>query len=482
VRLADLPDLAADALQHIGAYASDLARPTMRLGVTGLSRAGKTVFITALVHNLVAGGRMPFFAPVAEGRVRRAWLEPQPDDAVARFDIEDHIAALTGEPPRWPEGTRRISQLRVTLDYEPVSLWRHITGSRLLSIDIVDYPGEWLLDLPMMSLDFARWSHGALASSRVPGSATLASEWHSFLAGLGPDHAEDEVVARQGAALYTAYLQRVRDQAQGYAGLTPGRFLMPGDLAGSPALTFMPLDLTEGFNPTKGSLAAMLARRYEAYKTHVVTPFFRDHFSRLDRQIVLVDVLTALNGGAAAMTDLGQSLEAVLGAFRPGTNSWLSSILSKRIDRIAFAATKADHIHHTSHDRLEAVLGNLVGRAITRAQFAGAKVKVLAVAGVRSTREAERSDGGVTLPCVVGTPMAGERLGGKLLDGTRDVAVFPGDVPADAAAAVAGAAAGSLNVVRFRPPRLDIRGGTAAPFPHIRLDRALDFLVGDRLT
>ena len=37
----------------------------------------------------------------------------------------------------------------------------------------------------------------------------------------------------------------------------------------------------------------MMERRYEAYKTHVVRPFFRDHFARLDRQIVLVDALDA---------------------------------------------------------------------------------------------------------------------------------------------------------------------------------------------
>ena len=37
--------------------------PTVRLGVTGLARAGKTVFITALVRNLIAGGRLPLFSP-----------------------------------------------------------------------------------------------------------------------------------------------------------------------------------------------------------------------------------------------------------------------------------------------------------------------------------------------------------------------------------------------------------------------------------
>ncbi len=45
----------------------------------------------------------------------------------------------------------------------------------------------------------------------------------------------------------------------------------------------------------------MMERRYEAYKTHVVKPFFREHFARIDRQIVLVDALTAINRGPEAV-------------------------------------------------------------------------------------------------------------------------------------------------------------------------------------
>ena len=75
---------------------------------------------------------------------------------------------------------------------------------------------------------------------------------------------------------------------------------MPGDLEGSPALTFAPLpDLGEGRART-GSLRAMMERRYEAYKTHVVKPFFREHIARLDRQIVLIDAMQALNAGPGA--------------------------------------------------------------------------------------------------------------------------------------------------------------------------------------
>lgn len=85
-----------------GALADGWLSPSIRLGVTGLSRAGKTVFITALVHNLINGGRLPFFAAAAEGRIIRAFLQPQPDDGVPRFAYEDHLASLTARPSAWP--------------------------------------------------------------------------------------------------------------------------------------------------------------------------------------------------------------------------------------------------------------------------------------------------------------------------------------------------------------------------------------------
>src|SRR4029078_1382087 len=102
--------------------------------VPGRARAGKTVFITARVRSLVAGGRLPFFAAMAEGRVARAYLEPQPDDAVPRFDYEEHLGELAGGPPRWPESTRRISQLRVTIEYAHTSALRRALGPGRLHV------------------------------------------------------------------------------------------------------------------------------------------------------------------------------------------------------------------------------------------------------------------------------------------------------------------------------------------------------------
>ena len=58
------------------------------------------------------------FRVTAEDRLRSAHLDPQPDDAVPRFAYEEHLAALTGADRHWPESTRRISELRVSLEYD----------------------------------------------------------------------------------------------------------------------------------------------------------------------------------------------------------------------------------------------------------------------------------------------------------------------------------------------------------------------------
>ncbi len=58
-----------DVFRSIGDFASGLVTPSLKLGVTGLARSGKTVFITALVHNLIAGARLPFFDAAAQGRI-----------------------------------------------------------------------------------------------------------------------------------------------------------------------------------------------------------------------------------------------------------------------------------------------------------------------------------------------------------------------------------------------------------------------------
>jgi predicted YcjX-like family ATPase len=486
--LTSFADDARIALDNLADRASGFINPTIRLGVTGLSRSGKTVFISSLVHNLLHGGRLPLFEPVQSGRVSAVRLEQQPDDAVPRFQYEDHIRSLVKDRI-WPDSTRAISELRITLDYQSASGWNRLFSPGRLSIDIVDYPGEWLLDLPLLDKDYRTFSEETIALARAGIRAELSQDWLRLTNSVDVNAPADEMQARDLAAAFADYLKACKADERSLSTLPPGRFLLPGDLEGSPALTFAPLALPVGGKAERGSLLAMMERRYEAYKSVVVKPFFREHFARLDRQIVLVDALQAMNRGPEAVQDLERALGDVLACFRPGTNSLLSSLLGRRIDRVLVAATKADHLHHESHDRLDALTRRLVERAIGRIGMAGAGIDVMALASVRATREATVKRDGHDLPVIVGTPIEGETIAGERFDGIRKTAIFPGDLPQNPGGLFESIESGDasvhlpdVNVVRFRPPHLEeTGGGIKLSVPHIRLDRAMQFLFGDRL-
>ena len=228
------------ALDTLAGRAVGLFSPSLRLGVTGLSRAGKTVFISALVHNLIHGGRLPLFEARKSGRIAKAFLEHQPDDAVPRFQYEDHIAALVDDRV-WPDSTRAISEMRLSIEYESASGWNRMFSAGKLSIDIVDYPGEWLLDLPLLAKSFAEFSREAFEMAGLPVRADLSSEWRALSATVDPDRDSDEMIARRLAESFALYLRACKQDERALSTLPPGRFLMPGDLEGSPALTFAPL-------------------------------------------------------------------------------------------------------------------------------------------------------------------------------------------------------------------------------------------------
>ncbi|MEQ9259500.1 MAG: YcjX family protein [Roseovarius sp.] len=448
--------------------------PVVRLGVTGLSRAGKTVFITSLVANLLERGRMPGLVAAAEGRISAAFLQPQPDDTVPRFDYETHLAAMTGPEPRWPESTRAVSELRLSLRVRPTGLLAGLSGPRTVHVDIVDYPGEWLLDLALLEKDYATWSAEVLERLE---SRAEAAEFLALLRETDPTAPLDEPKAQALARAFTAYLQAARKA--GYTDCTPGRFLLPGDLEGSPALTFAPLPPVA--NPPRKSLGREMARRFEAYKARVVQPFFREHFARIDRQVVLADVLGAIHRGPRATEDMRRAMAEILGAFRPGQTAFLTRLLGgRRVEKILFAATKADHLHHSQHGALTAIMAAMLKEARARADFAGAETQAMALASLRATTEETRTHEGAKLDLVRGTLLTEE--GGR----GRQAAFHPGTLPEDPARLLAPAREGAetwldaeFGNMRFAPAALSLKPGEGPP--HIRLDRAAQFLLGDRL-
>ena len=120
------------------------------------------------------------------------------------------------------------------------------------------------------------------------------------------------------------------------------------------------------------------------------------------------------------------------------------------------------------HDRLTRLIDDLLFDPMNRAGYLGADIATLAVAALRTTREAKAERDGEHLDCIEGVPVGSD----------EPVVVFPGLLP-ETMASVADVGAGRYGFTEFRPPPELGRDGSG--LPHIRLDRALQFLIGDRL-
>lgn len=444
---------------------------SVRLAVTGLRRSGKTVFITSLVHQLMHGldsHQLPFFEIASSGRLRGTRRQFSPDMHIPSFRYDQALDCLTAEKPSWPGNTDRISEIRLAIRYKPNnSFLQRLTPVNTLYLDIIDYPGEWLLDLPLLEQSFEDWSaHIANLCSREP-RATLSREWREFLDQLDPSAEADERSLREAARLYTEFLNRCKEPAYGLTLLQPGRFTMPGDLAGAPLLEFCPLLKMPSNNKHPHSFYAEMKRRYDAYKEHVVKKFYHEHFSSFDRQIVLVDVLQAFNTGYETFRDMREAIDLVLKSFHYGKSGLFNRLFNVKIDKLLFAATKADHVTPNQLPNLELFLQQMLAKAKSNAVFEGVETETLALASLQSTQAAYTQFQGQKISCIKGVPK----------DGDKPVALFPGEVPVDIPVPEDWVE-DRFNFIEFRPPRLPDLQSTG--LPHIRMDRALEFLLGDK--
>jgi len=445
---------------------------TVRLAVTGLSGSGKTALITSLLYNLLSAvghpARLPFLRAAAERRIFAARLDAPPVETIAVFPVRDAITALAADPPHWPPSTTELRRADLTLCFTPAGfLGRVAGGTAELRLEVLDYPGEWLLDLPLLGQSYRDWSRVTLERARRGARASLARDWLDFLARHSADSPGDPEAAHQAHVLYRAFVAACRTQEQ-LSLLQPGRFLNAGQIADPSLLWFCPMPFAIGVHPRGGSMAALMEARFEAYKQLVVRPFFAQLARGVDRQIVLVDVLRALNAGQAAFADQRLAFETILAAFRFGRRGLLRLLFGARIDRVLFAATKADHVPALQRDHLEALMANLVAVPTLRAEAANAQVAATALASICCTEDGTDVIDGRKVDVVIGLPEGGERR----------IRFFPGIVPvAPPPEGFWGERFTEFPV--FQPPRIAPAEGDGVP--HIDLDKALDFLLGDTL-
>src|SRR5262249_39559111 len=262
------------------------------------------------------------------------------------------------------------------------------------------YPGEWLLDLPLLDQNYADWSRATLQLTQRGMRAETARDFLAFLSDHRHDAPASEEDARRAHELYLRHLRASRDQH----GLN---FLQPGPLGENSYMWFPPLDIPDNIDRiADGTLAAVMQRRFEAYKTEVVMPFYSQHFRNYSRQVVLVDVLGALLAGQEVFEDTRNAIDAIMESFRYGHSGIISRLLqSARIEKVLFAATKADHVPEVQRDHLAALLRNMIAIPALDVSSSNAMFDVAALASVISTEEDTQEIDGHRVQVVVGKPV-----------------------------------------------------------------------------
>ncbi len=469
-----------EQLQKFKRKANDLLNRTfdqhITLAVTGLSRSGKTAFITSLVNQLINEGNnshLSFFNPVHQGRFIAAKRVPQKNLHIPRFEYDASLAAFCNEPPTWPEATSGISELRLAIRYTPKgSLLKYAQDTATLYLDITDYPGEWLLDLPMLNQTYEEWSESTYALMKESPRAELSQPLIEKINQIDPLAPVDEQLLADISKEYTELLHVFRHDL-GLSVIQPGRFILPGELEDAPILQFFPytafenIELNTYQNAQDDTLIGMLRARFIEYKERVVRKFYKEHFINFDRQIVLADCLTPLNKGESSFNDLQHAITLILESFKYGQSSLFSRLFSPKIDKLLFAATKADHVTPEQHPKLVSLLNQLVYQTKHQLNYDTIEMKTLAIASVKTTKVGNSLHNGQPLPV----------LQGRRADNDEVITLFPGAVPEKLPKSSFWDSQ-QFNYIAFKPNQVcDVH----ECLPHIRMDQTMQFLFGDKM-
>ncbi|HIO71098.1 MAG TPA: hypothetical protein EYG60_04125 [Campylobacterales bacterium] len=396
----------------------------IRLAVTGLSRSGKTVFITSFINQLISGKKIE---SVMEKRGKRfiAKIAPKPK----QFDYFSIVDNFRNTIPKWPRSTSSISKIDIRLE---VKSNNKLLPNKFIDIEIIDYPGEWILDIGMAYMDFDEWSEKSLFQLRNKSKKALAQAWQSELNKhdiYGASDEDDEIAIIEQ---YRNYLDKLKQN---------GFFYIQPNILESEKLLFTPLPKPKYITPNENSIYSRFQKRYQEYIDEVVRPIAIDYFSNFDRQIVLVDILQPLQYGYNSFLDLTSVIRELVSIYKYGERSFLKPILEGRIDRVLFGATKADYLPKEQHEKFHKLLDLIVEEARRELDIKNIETETVVLASVVGDREK--------------ASWKTENIPDKFSKDSR--LKFP-----------------TIPPCRF--PDRDIEA-----VEHINLDRVVDFLIGDKL-
>lgn len=414
------------------------------IGVTGLSRSGKSAFITSFIDqlSLLSTARLAGFGAAVSGRI--VSVEVARSEGFKPFEYQAAKAGLVDTPSKWPVATTAISSTELHIYYKHVKT----KPAKRLIVELVDYPGELLFDLSMLALDYQQWSQHWLAQHDQDQKKSIVQGFVNL--------ADDANGHRQHFDSFVAVLKQLKES--GYSQVSPGHMLLTPELYRSADKLFVP------YVGTDDALYQQYQQNYERYRANELAFFVEQVFNRQDRQVVLVDLLQSLTKGESVFNDQRQALDLIVGHTLYAKQNRLVNALSPKVSKVVFACSKADQVLSADHDDLRQLLFDVVKATYEKASVEGVSPICEAIAAIRSSNEIDHR---------------GQRvLAGHALDSGEQLGyVNPGITTHIPDTDEEWAAYTTWQYKPLAPPVCSINRA----LPHIRIDSVLNHLLEDLL-
>ena len=359
-----------------------------RFTITGLSRSGKSMLFTSLMTVLKYRSEeqyqcLPLLRYLPMELVDQMWLEPLND--LPMFPVEQHIEDLAAG--QWPPATESVAGFKLIVRLRQAhQLKRYLLPYTDVVFEFIDYPGEWLTDLPMLGKTYTQWSDSAWAQQMNAPQQRYAKSWHDCVNAFDFEQPPTSENVQQLVNAYRRYLQEAK--SKGISMLQPGSFLIPGS----------GFDFTQqGFTPLPSRISSDVAspwtqcftQHFEAFKHQWLDKLKKDTFRQTDKQIILVDLFEGLNHSRSHLYQLRETLSHLADTFVYGNENWFKRhvLQQQGIAKVAFVATKADLVPVGQRDALLSLLKDVTRGATARFKDGEVQFEHFLVSAIQATDE-----------------------------------------------------------------------------------------------
>ena len=367
-----------------------------KIAITGLSKAGKSVFLVSLLQHLRYHNHQHFpltptarpvttlckFSPVKAGN---AHFKP--------FPYSQLLGELTAqEGGVLPGATRDASVFKFHLTRKraadagaKLDFLRQLLTPQDYLFEFVDFPGERLLDVDMFkNPTFSAWSDDVWGC--FTSHAHIYSHLGRYCAELeavqaSPTDAQAVDTATAAKKILETYKRSLTGMiTNGVQYITPSSFWRDFEtgtafsssdaekggidrICGLKVKEFAPLP--KDVRSARPDLERLFSGHYETYRREVIMPLFMT-LKRCDRLLFLVDIPDILNSGVTKFNEIVRLLE-IFGRAMDRT-SWFR----RGVKKVLFIATKSDMVSLQDQSNLETLtrdLMNYMSNAMSKADF-----------------------------------------------------------------------------------------------------------------